>query len=186
MWSFNAADYLSIIAFAILIWQIRRAANLAEAARDAAMSASLQSATYNLLVLAPQFDRCEAQLESSVRVGDAQLALEGLKQWRRLTAELKGLLKDHHENRQEITKQLDRSLVLLVAAKKLVIQDDGTTLIQNTERLRDAMSKSTDLIATLTAQVRTRLGPVPADQQPAPRRSLWKRRTAGTKPAEGE
>jgi hypothetical protein len=160
VWHLNVGDYISLVAFVIAIWQIRRAGNLARAANDAVRSASARSNVYQLLLLAPQFERCEAQLESAALQGDANQVLDRVREWRKLAAELRGLLRDEHDGRQLIEQKLDQSLTLANLAKKRTISPDGNTLIQGTEKLRQATSDTTDLVVTLAAHVRTNLGSV--------------------------
>ena len=157
----SLSDYLAIAGFAIVIWQIRRAGNLARAAKDAVREASTRSNIYALLLLAPQFEKCEAQLESAALQDDTTLLLERLREWRRLVAELRALLDDEYDDHKRVIAAIEHTLTHVSLAKKRALSTGPTNLLRNTEKLREAASDATSSVVTLAAQVKTNLDPSP-------------------------
>lgn len=160
MWSLNIADLVSFVAFGITIWQVRRAASIAQTAKDAVESASMRAAIYQLLLLAPGFERCEAQLESAAMDDSKESLLDHVREWRRLSAEILGLLTASNPQHDSLIKKIQEAAGLITAAKKRIIASESGELLKNTEKLREAASEVTGMVVTLASQIKTNLKPL--------------------------
>lgn len=160
MWEINIGDLVGFIGFAITIWQIRRAASIAETAKNAVESASLRASVYQILLISPQFEKCEAQLETAAMQGDTNLIFERLREWRRITSEMLGLLDESDELHKPVVNQLQATAGLASVAKKKVLSSGPSDLMKNTEKIREAASDAAGLVVTLAAQIKTDLKPL--------------------------
>jgi len=147
-------DYLAIVGFAIVLWQIRRAGNLAKAAKDAVEQASSRSSKYTILLLAAHFEKCEAQLEAAAIQSDVTLLLEKFREWRRVVHELQPLVRSRHDCR-ELRDALATSLTLAAAAKNSALSTTAkTSLLHRTTQFRESTSTTAGLVVTLAASER--------------------------------
>jgi hypothetical protein len=169
VFDFNLADWLSIVGFVIAIWQIRRAASISEETQAVLKSASETAGIYAVLLLASRAERCEAQFETSILQGERAQALDRLREWRTIAAELVALLPQVSE-RTDLANPLNESVQLAVLAQRKVkgLASDAD-LVKTVERISESMSLAAVPVASVAAQLRTDL-----NRQPEPAaRSRW-------------
>ncbi|WP_141725409.1 hypothetical protein [Micromonospora pallida] len=93
----HAADVSAIpvaaTGFGLTLWQLRKTRKAAEAARDAAKTAQAAISRSNVLVLIPQLQRTEEELERAVLAKSKPLIRSHLQSWRWQAGQMRGLLK---------------------------------------------------------------------------------------------
>lgn len=83
---------LTVVGFALTIWQTTRAAGAARAARDAAEAVAGRAGDLLLSSLLPRLRAAEAQLRYARVKADDELAVQAIAEWRDVLAETAGHL----------------------------------------------------------------------------------------------
>lgn len=150
-----AAAYTAIpfalIGFGITIRQASKAKTAAEAARDAAKMTQSALARNSLLVLIPQLQRVEEELERAVQTDSADLIITWLSNWRWQAGQVRGLLSKSSSENRKILKSLQSSIAISAKAKSDIIDGTVEELAISTKAVRDAIAEVTNELGALAA-----------------------------------
>lgn len=164
-WAINVGDVagfigllIGIVGFGVTIWQLVKTRDAAESAVEAARAATATSRTYAVLLLSPQFEKCEAQIESAAFQGDRSALFERLREWRSICAELGAFLDDYPVAKDDIVVSIGKSLKHIDPMKSRVTKaTDTSSLVDLTEKFRNSSSEVASKVVELAAQVRNDL-----------------------------
>jgi hypothetical protein len=139
---------LAIVGFGITWWQIHKTRTAAEAARDAARDTQHGIGRGSLLVLIPQLQRTEEELERAVRSGHHDIALSWLGTWRWQAGQLRGLINVTSTERDTL-KSIQESVVAAADAKAELIASAEADLVIATQDVRTAIAAVTNELGEL-------------------------------------
>src|SRR6266571_3879160 len=145
----QAAEYTAIpfamIGFGITFWQLSKTRRAAELARDAARLAQSDISRGSLLILIPQLQRVEEELERAVRIDSADMVLSWLGNWRWQAGQARGLLAIASPGNRGILKALQSSLAAAAIVRShLIDSSDDDSLAAMTRPARDAITNVTN------------------------------------------
>jgi hypothetical protein len=154
---YNVIDHVSVIlsvplavtGFWIAIAQIRKTRAVAEAARDMAAIARTEASRAGILVLLPQLQRVEEQIDQAVDKGSVDLVMAWANTWRWQASQLSGHLKIVTSEDGKLPQLLQSSVLTAAAAKKTLVGNDLADLHRATKRMRDAISAVTSELGAL-------------------------------------
>ena len=149
---------LALIGFSVTIWQTVRARSAAEAARDAAKVAQTALARNSLLVLIPQLQRVEEELERSVQIDSGDLAVTWLSNWRWQAGQVRGLLGKPTSENKRLLKALQSSISISAKVKSDIIDGTMDELTIATKVAREAIADVTSELGTLAATQGMQMG----------------------------
>ena len=146
------------VGFGIAIWQIvlarrqiTRAADAAEAARDAVGRSESLMALLELVAAIPRMRRIERNLVISARAGNREAAEDQLHDWRTLVAETSGVLKAQEYDTLALETKLEHSSSSAAQAISLLQDQDVAAA---TKTVMTAIAAATDEAASLVGQLR--------------------------------
>jgi hypothetical protein len=149
---------LQLIGFGLAIWQIRKALvearqakTAAESARDAAKATQESIANNNLLILLPQCQRAESDLEWAIRRGDPDLVIHYLGVWRWQAGQLRSLLAGTNSPETELLSELQNSIAIC-AQTKIALQSPGVDVLKKSKAVQLSIANVTGKIGELAAQ----------------------------------
>ena len=148
----------AIIGFGVTIWQTIKARTAAEAARDAANSAKVQVSRSNLLLLIPQLQKAEEELERAVTGDSTSAVIYWLGIWRWHGSQLRGYLSITLPSDRKILKLLQSSLTVAGATKNQLVGPDAHELAKETKAVRDAIVLVTTELGALAASQSSEIG----------------------------
>lgn len=142
----------------VLAWvQLRRTANAAAAAEEAARRTSHDLATYQLLTLISAAQQIEAQLDAAIQDENRGRVIDLMTSWKQAGTEIRGLL----DARTTLDNDLDRLLTqsfALATQTKGVLLDGQAALLDNTSRIREAIGGATGRLGVLSGQLKANMG----------------------------
>jgi hypothetical protein len=134
---------LAIIGFGFTLWQVRKTRKAAEAARDAAGLAQRGIGRGNLLVLIPQLQRVEDELERAIHSGHQELALTWIGTWRWQAGQLRGLIQVTAPTNRKMLKAIQTSMVAASDAKASLVSEKTIDLAAETKGVMSAIAAVT-------------------------------------------
>jgi hypothetical protein len=150
----GAGLMLTIAGFAVTLWQLRRTKNAADAARRAAQFAESRFANNHLLVLLPQLERIESDLQSAVQADNPDIVMHHLTAWRWQAGQLHALLAKGKTPDPDFMKALLQSVTLAADAKRAILESSGPVL-KATRRVRDGIAVVTNSLGQLAIELST-------------------------------
>lgn len=141
---------LAVAGFGATYYQALRARGASEAARDAAQSAEQTISRNHLLVLLPQLQRVENDLDFAVEQGDRKLASFLMSNWRWQAGQLRGFLKDDPQNRK--TLKAIQTSITLAASAKIDVLDTANPVAKTARPVQDAIAAVTGDLGHLTVK----------------------------------
>ncbi|MEU5136289.1 hypothetical protein [Streptomyces californicus] len=148
----------AVVGFGVTIWQSRKAQSAAEAARDAARSAADSISRASLLVLIPQMQRVEEELERAVRDKSTDLALSWLSTWRWQAGQARGFLSSSTADEVEVLTALQASVTAARSAKAKLIETQTVDIVVATKQALSAIGKVTGELGALAASYGIQMG----------------------------
>lgn len=163
MTSGGVATWVSIITSPLtllglfLAWlQLKRTADATEATKTAVERTAKGMAIYQLLILIPQLQQFEGDLDRAVSLDDHEAAVDVLNRWRKAGTEATGLLAAHTAV-DELVRLLQESFVEAFVAKRPLLAKKGT-VGHTTEAVRESIGKVTVYLGTLSGQLKANIG----------------------------
>jgi hypothetical protein len=151
----------AVVGFGITIYQSMKAKSAAESARDAAREAAGNMRRASLLVLIPQMQRVEDELEQAVRGGSVSLSISWLSTWRWQAGQARGFLaaaEDQSANQGTLIA-LQASMTAARNAKaKLIESSASPDVVVATRAARGSIGKATEELSALAANYGIQLG----------------------------
>jgi hypothetical protein len=149
-WLGIAGLAVSVVGFVIAIWQLWRTANAAQATKKAIERAEKRMAKNHLLVLLPQFQLIENDLDAAAQNDDLGLARRALVSYAHFAAEVAAILQDQEKVDETLVTDLRTSATQASLAKAVLIDAaKGKTVRQLTKDVRDRISGLSVHIGTL-------------------------------------
>lgn len=145
---------VALAGFGITYYQIRKTREAAEAAEGAARNSQAAIGRSNLLVLIPQLQRVEEDLDRAVRDGSEQVVISSLQAWRWQAGQVRGLLEVGRLASRELLVDIQDSVSAASQAQIELAGSGGElSLAIATKDARDAIAKVTnELGAVATVQ----------------------------------
>lgn len=145
-----AAIPLQLIGFAVAIWQIRKAINSADAAKKAAARTEAQISGNLMLVILPQLNQTETNLEWAVGRSDRDAAIHYLGSWRWQAGQLRGHLGRQGKTSDDLMKQIQTSIAA-AADTKLALLDTSADVGKRCKAAQKSIAVVTGLVGELSA-----------------------------------
>ncbi|MFC0527228.1 hypothetical protein [Phytohabitans kaempferiae] len=141
-----------VTGFVITYRQLRKTRTAADAARDAAHNAQASIGRSNLLVLIPQLQRVEEELDRAVRQGVEEVVVSALQGWRWQAGQVRGLLEAGRLGNQSLLTDIQHSVTAAAVAQHN-LHGPSKNLVSTTHKVRQAIAKVTnELGAVATVQ----------------------------------
>lgn len=142
---------LAIIGFGVAYFQIRKTRAAAESARDAALAARSDASRAAILILLPQLQRVEEQIDRAVETRSVELVLSWSNAWRWQASQLSGHIDVVASSRPQLPQLLQASVMAASTAKTaLVGSSTPPDIARATKRMRDAIMAVTSELGALT------------------------------------
>lgn len=150
---------LTVLGIGLAWIQLRRTADAAEATKDAVETTAKNMALYQLLVLLPQMQQHEAELDAAVDAKDARRVIGVLNEWRRTGTEVRGLLDSRPQTDADLLQLLQESFTDAYGAKRALLADSDPGFVTDaTATVRDSVAKVSVLVGALTGQLKANVG----------------------------
>ena len=141
---------LTVLGFGVTLFQLRRT--------RAAVAATKQDVMRNqLLILVPQLQRVENDLERAVDGDERVLVRYQLEAWRWQASQLRGLVSSAISREHPIIRDLQES-VSLASQAKIALTNTTKPIKAATRALRQSIAAVNDQCATLAAEVSSNPG----------------------------
>ena len=140
----GAGLFVSVIGFALTIWQLVRTARATEATKIAVERTERRMAQNHLLVLLPQFRVLESELDFAVSDEDRKAAMKVLASYAQIASQVAGLLDGRGGVDEGLVHKLERASRDASLTKARIINEPSRNVKQLT---RDFRSTTADLAA---------------------------------------
>jgi hypothetical protein len=154
------AEWASIVGLAgvvLAIVQLFRAQSTLDATRTAINRTERHLALNQLLVLLPQLQKLEGDIDIAVESGAREAVIRQLVEWRRLATEIHGLIDGHELSDPDRTKQLQQSATT-AAVTKIQLVGTQRNVKNTTETVREEIATACEYAASLSARLRAYSG----------------------------
>lgn len=149
-WIGVAGLVVSVVGFGVAFWQLIRTANAAKATKSAIERAERRMATNHLLVLLPNFQLIENDLDAAAQNDDPGLARRALVAYAHFATEVAAILQSQERVDQTLITDLRTSATLASQAKAILIDaPKGKSTRQVTKDARERISSLSVHIGTL-------------------------------------
>lgn len=143
----------AVVGFGVTFWQLRKTKDAANAASDAARRAQRQISRGNILMLLPQIQRIEDELERAIQLDQVQLAISWLATWRWQAGQLRGLLPNENNQRRRLHRSLQASISVAAETKiRLLDPAQASDLVAITNAVRAAIAAVTNELGALAVE----------------------------------
>ena len=146
-----AAIPLQFLGFGIAVWQIRKAISSADAAKLASTRAEARIGSNLLLVILPQLNQTETNLEWAVSRSDREAVIHYLGSWRWQAGQLRGHLGRTPEMTNEVMTLIQDSITT-AADTKLALQDVNADVARRCKAAQKSIAAVTGLVGEITAK----------------------------------
>jgi hypothetical protein len=148
----------ALAGFGFTIWQIVKTRTAAESALDAARSAQHSIVRNSLLMLIPQLQRVEEELERAVRTQSEDSVVTWLSSWRWQAGQVRGFLAEASPHNKQVLSALQSSIAMAAQVKSAIIDGPLEDLPIITKAARDAIADVTNELGALAAMQGARIG----------------------------
>jgi hypothetical protein len=155
-WVSIVTSPLTLLALLLAWLQLKRTADATEATQTAVERTGKNMAIYQLLILIPQLQQYEGDLDRAVTSDDHAAAVDVLNDWRKAGTEATGLL-GSRPHVEDIVNHLQESFVQAFQAKRSLLERRGT-VHATTEDVRESIGKVTVHLGTLSGQLKANIG----------------------------
>lgn len=142
---------LSVAGLALAIWQVYRTRKAVDAANSAIQRTQRQLAIHQALVVIPQLQKLEGDIDLAVSGGTREAAIRYLAEWRRLASDVCGLVGTHAS--EEIVRTVQQSAVAAGEAKSLILSPSNE-LLPNTDHARARIAAACEGLGTLAGELK--------------------------------
>ncbi|MEU1604127.1 hypothetical protein [Micromonospora matsumotoense] len=145
---------IALAGFSVTFYQIKKTRKAAEAAEGAARNSQAAIGRSNLLVLIPQLQRVEEELDRAVRDASKPVVISSLQAWRWQAGQVRGLLQVGKLAKRDLLVDIQDSVSAASQAQSELTGSGGElSLAVATKDARDAIAKVTnELGAVATVQ----------------------------------
>jgi hypothetical protein len=156
IWVSIISSPLTLLGIFLAWLQLRRTANATEATQTAVEKTARGMAIYQLLILIPQLQQYEGDLDRAVSAEDHDEAIEVLNRWRRVGTEASGLL-DARPTASALVGLLQQSFLDAYQAKRGLLARTGA-VGDTTAAVRESIGNVTVHLGTLSGQLKANIG----------------------------
>lgn len=142
---------LQVLGFGIAFWQIRKTRKSADAAKNAALGAQAQIGSNLLLVVLPQLNQIETNLEWAISNANRIAVVHYLGSWRWQAGQVRGHLERQGDQDEDFLAMLQSSIAT-AADTKLALQDPAADLTKRTRAALKSIAAVTGLVGEMTAR----------------------------------
>ena len=142
---------LQVLGFGLAFWQIGKTRKAANAAKTAALGAQSQIASNLLLVVLPQLNQIESNLEWAIGNSNRTAVVHYLGSWRWQAGQVRGHLERQGQEDEDFLALLQSSIAT-AADTKLAIQNPATDLTKHTRAALRSIAAVTGLVGEMTAR----------------------------------
>ncbi|MFF2605822.1 hypothetical protein [Arthrobacter koreensis] len=142
---------LQIAGFAIAYWQIAKAKNAATAAKEAAARTEKQIGANLLLVVLPELNQIETNLEWAVGQADRNATIHYLASWRWQAGQLRGHLMRQGGVDDKLLTQIQQSIAT-AADTKLALSDTSADVAKRCRAALKSIAHVTGTVGELMAR----------------------------------
>lgn len=143
---------LTIVGFGLTFWQLRRTKRVAEATQETVYKATDRVRYNQLLVLLPQLQNLEPELDTAVREDDSRVAARTLVRWNQLASQVRGILSTMGVEYEETALDLTKSCEAAASAKGDLVDETGL--------VKDVTKEARALMASLSTALGGILGSI--------------------------
>lgn len=146
---------LATVGFIATFVQATRAKSKAEAARLAAIDAQSRMSRNHMLVLLPQLQRIEDDLDTAIKDKEVKLVLHYLSNWRWQTGQAKQILENESQPNLRAIKAMNKSIALATRTKLDIVaaasasSSEGFDLTVITRSLSESIAAVTSEMGAL-------------------------------------
>lgn len=149
---------ITAIGFSITIWQLIRTANASEASVEAIKRTERRMALNHLLVLLPQFQTIENDLDHAIDVNDRRWAMRALVNCKNVSSEVAAMLEGQDSVDQEIIRTLRVLSRDASSAKSALVSEPDETITQLTVEIRQELTGLAAQMAAVAGRFRIQAG----------------------------
>jgi hypothetical protein len=152
----HVSEWASIVGVggvAVALVQLARTRGSVEAAQLAIERTEKNLALSQVLVLLPQLQKLEADVDAAVSADVREAVLRHLAEWRRLATELRGLIEKQPYSDDEGVALLQSSAVIAAATKSQLL-DSKRDVVIGTKAAREEIAKACEYIGSLSGRLR--------------------------------
>lgn len=142
---------LAVVGFVIAIRQINKSRSAAEAARDAATNTTADLNRAGILVLLPQLQRVEEQIERAVDSGSTELFIAWANVWRWQASQFRGYLELAEVDSKTLSEHIQKSVTLVTVAKSSLVGNSSVDLVKATKKALESIAVVTSELGALAA-----------------------------------
>lgn len=157
------SSIVSLLGVGVAIWQVVRTRNAVTAAQAAIERTERHLAVNQLLVLIPQLQRLEPELNISLTAKVREPIIRHLAEWRRLAGDVYGLAKDEEYSDDQLLDLLQQSAASAATAKRRILKGDSDLLRSCGPALRD-IDAACEALAQLSGQLKRYSGGGPTER----------------------
>lgn len=117
LWDVALSLPLTVLGLVATFIQATRARRTAEAARIAAVGAQNRMSRSHMLILLPQLQRLEDDLDSAIKEGETKLILQYLSAWRWQAGQAKQILEHEPSPNTKAIRSMNKSIALATKTK---------------------------------------------------------------------
>jgi hypothetical protein len=151
------SSILSLLGVGIAIWQLVRTRRSVSAARGAIERTEAHLAVNQLLVLIPQLQRLEPELNVALTTQGREAVIRHLAEWRRLAGDVYGLAKNQQYGDDELLGALQQSAASAALVKRRILDPKRDLLKTSAPALRD-IDAACEALARLSGQLKRNSG----------------------------
>ena len=149
---------VTFVGFWIAIVQIRKTKSAAEAAARAAKVGSVRIRYNQLLMVVPQMQNLELEIDSAIQQSDSYAVERALLRWRQLAASSHGILGQMGESYKEIVEGIEKTRGTAITVKGRLSAPDATKPVATvTLGVRKEISTMNDRLASIVGYLATEL-----------------------------
>lgn len=175
-WLALAGFLLTIVGFGLTFWQLWRTKRVAEATQDTVYRATDRVRYNQLLVLLPQLQNLEPELDAAVREDDDRIAARTLVRWNQLASQVQGILSTMGPEYATSAEELMKACEAAASAKGELV-DEGGLVKDVTRDVRTSISTLSVALGGILGSIATQASaPIETESGQKP-----KKRTRGRK-----
>ncbi|MFE6409034.1 hypothetical protein ACFVOR_19145 [Streptomyces sp. NPDC057837] len=149
---------IATVGFVLTYRQARKAKDAAEAAEEATTRSTENISRASLLVLIPQMQRVEEELEQAVREKSIDLTISWLSTWRWQAGQARGFLNTSNADELQLLDDLQTSVTAARNAKSRLIETGAPDVVKSTKQALQAIGRVTGELGSLAASYGMQLG----------------------------
>lgn len=141
----------SVVGLALAIWQLHRTRKAVDAANSAIRRTQKQLAIHQALVVIPQLQKLEGDIDLAVISQSREVAIRHLAEWRRLASDVCGLVGEQAS--ETCVRTVQQSAIAAGEAKSLLLNPTND-LLANTDHARSHIAAACEALGALAGELK--------------------------------